>query len=105
MGLGKFHLVQEYNLTENFNGTLETIEYESNGNYISTLNDVIVIYLPIGNGVFKFGRLSFTNDGERKPTFNMFSSIDANMKKIYYMVLCRHETNRSIGIEFYFYYV
>ncbi|KAI8385857.1 related to Nucleoporin NUP120 [Nakaseomyces glabratus] len=79
--LGSFHLVQEYNLTENFNGTLETIEYESNGNYISTLNDVIVIYLPIGNGVFKFGRLSFTNDGERKPTFNMFSSIDANMKK------------------------
>ncbi|QLQ80165.1 hypothetical protein HG537_0D01660 [Torulaspora globosa] len=54
--------------------------HECPGNYLSLLNNWLVVYLPFGNGVFVLGQLEFMAGG--KPVFSRKNEISSNLSSL-----------------------
>ncbi|KAL3235699.1 Nup120p RNJ42_02475 [Nakaseomyces bracarensis] len=77
--LETYSLIQDINLTEHYDTSLETVKHENCGNYLNLWNNILVTYLPIGNGIFEVGQISITEEGVF--TYLKKNSIKTNLKK------------------------
>lgn len=77
--LKTYSLVQDFELTEGYSTSFETVMLENCGNYLHLWNNMLVTYLPIGNGVFEVGKVEVTEDGEF--SYIRQNSIETNLKK------------------------
>lgn len=79
--LESLRLISDYSLfPSNHLETYSTGAHECPGNYLSLLNNWLVVYLPFGNGVFVMGQLEFAAGG--KPVFSKKSEISSNLSSL-----------------------
>lgn len=76
--LTTLHLVLDSNLShQNLLDFPSNNGHEDPGNYMTLLNNWLVIYLPFGNGTFQIGAL--TLDARGKPNFAKIDEVSANL--------------------------
>ncbi|QLL34247.1 hypothetical protein HG536_0G01040 [Torulaspora globosa] len=79
--LESLRLISDDNLfPSSHSETYSTGVHECPGNYLSLLNNWLVVYLPFGNGVFVLGQLEFTAGG--KPVFSRRNEISSNLSSL-----------------------
>lgn len=79
--LTSLHLLSDHDLSpKGHSGFYATGVHENPGNYMSLLNNWLVIYLPFGNGVFHLGQLGFDAGG--KPVYSRKSEVSANLSSL-----------------------
>lgn len=76
--LTTLHLVLDNDLSRNNLTEISSINgHEDPGNYMTLLNNWLVIYLPFGNGLFHIGTLAL--DATGKPNFSKINEVSANL--------------------------
>lgn len=100
--LNTFNLIKEYNLANNLtlneNGIGEVQSYNDSGNFLSLLQNYLVIYLPVKNGTFQIGSLRSDQSGELE--FELKNTITSNLASSSIWFLADMKLIKPIDLNF-----